>query len=378
MNHIIIHYTEIALKGKNRGYFELLLKNNIRSKIKDAKILAESGQLTVKTAVQEKKAREIFEKIPGITYFSFALKVDQDLDSIKELIKKTIEDKKYSTFKIDAKRRDKSFKLTSMEVNKILGAFVESEFKKKVQLDDPDLAIKVEITHKNAYVSFEDIKGAGGMPIDSKQKVVALISGGFDSPVAAYSMMKRGCQVIFVHFQNHNQMDASVEDKVTQIVKQLSNFQNKTLFYIVPFEELQRRIIMDVEANYRMLVYRKFMLKIAGMIAKDHGAEFLVVGDSISQVASQTYENLAATYRNSEIHILSPLIGMDKIEIMDTARVIGTYDISKLPYGDCCSYFLAKHPMLKCRLSYLDKLESKVYDKELIDAALNNAKKIEM
>ena len=177
------------------------------------------------------------------------------------------------------------------------------------------------------------------MPINPKQKVVVLLSGGFDSPVAAYMMMKRGCEVILVHCHNQNIASYSVRDKIERLAQCLSDFQPKTSLFMVPFEKIQKEIIINANSRIRMLVYRRFMLRIASRIATINKARFLVVGDSMSQVASQTIENLEATYIGSEKPILTPLIGMDKQEIIDIAAHIGTYETSKQPYGDCCSYF---------------------------------------
>jgi len=190
------------------------------------------------------------------------------------------------------------------------------------------------------------VPGVGGLPTDQRQKVVCMLSGGFDSPVAAYMMMKRGCEVIFVHFNNKNQESCSVKNKIIDLAKQLSKYQIKTKLYIIPFERLQKEIIMNVHSEQRMLIYRRFMLKISSAIAKIEKARFLVVGDSLSQVASQTLDNLEATYSGIDTNIFTPLIGLHKKEIMAISREIGTHDISEQPYGDCCSYFLPKHPEL--------------------------------
>jgi thiamine biosynthesis protein ThiI len=260
-----------------------------------------------------------------------------------------------------------------MQISALLGEAILDNYKKKVKMEKPDLVLNVQISDKAAYISTDDVDGIGGLPTDSKKKVVCLISGGFDSPVAAYMMMKRGCEVVFVHFNNKNQMSESVQGKITELVKQLSKFQRKTKLYMIPFEEVQKQIIVNALAEARMLVYRRFMLRIASRIAAMENAEFLVVGDSLSQVASQTIENLAATYPAAEKYVLSPLIGMNKREIIDISRKIGTYDISAQPYGDCCSYFLPKHPVLRSNLEMLEKMESSFDIEALIKDAIKKA-----
>ena len=263
-----------------------------------------------------------------------------------------------------------------MELNSKLGEVIIKALNKKVKMKSPDIMLKIELSKKSAYISNEDIKGVGGLPTNPQQKVVALLSGGFDSPVAAYLMMKRGCEVILVHFHNKNQASSSVESKITKLAEQLSKFQVKTKLYIVPFESLQKEIIMKVNSKLRMLVYRRFMLKIASEVAGMNKAKFLIVGDSLSQVASQTFENLEATYTGLDKHVLSPLIGLDKREIIEISKRIGTYEISAMPYGDCCSYFLAKHPTLKADVKLLEKNEALFDVDKLVEDVLSKSRVI--
>ncbi|MBW2992274.1 tRNA 4-thiouridine(8) synthase ThiI [Candidatus Woesearchaeota archaeon] len=371
----IIHYAEIGLRGKNRSFFENLLIDNIKKKLGADSIVRETGQIRIDLKeIDISKAEEVLKRIPGIAYFSFAKRSKLDVDSIKKDVLEFLKDKKFETFKVDAMRRDKTVKIDSQELNYILGEEIIKKYKKKAKMKDCDLLLKIEMTTKNAYISAEDIKAVGGIPTKMNQKVVALLSGGFDSPVAAYLMMKRGCSVILVHFQNRNQMTNAVQDKIEKLAGQLSRYQINTKLYIVPFDDIQKQIIANVRSEMRMLVYRKFMLKISSEIAKKEKAKFLVVGDSLSQVASQTLENLSATYFNSEKPILSPLIGMDKDEIIKISRRIGTYDISELPYGDCCSYFVPKHPELKAKAGELDKAFSDIDVSGLVEEAVEKVK----
>ena len=373
---IIVHYDEIGLKGKNRGKFERLLISNIQNKAGELvkSIERESGQITIATTGAE-KLKPILEKIPGIAFFSFAKQCDLDIKKLETAAVAYVKGLEYSDFRIDTKRHEKSFKYDTMEVNKKVGQAIVDAYKKKVTMKNPELNLKIEITHKNAYLSHESVMGIGGLPIDPKQKVVALLSGGFDSPVAAFMMMKRGCEVILVHFSNANQSTKAVEDKIVQLAKQLSGFQQKTTLYIVPFENLQKEIIANTKANVRMLIYRRFMLRIASKIARKNKARFLVVGDSLSQVSSQTIENLEATYQVSDIHVLSPLIGMNKREIMDIANQIGTHDISAMPYADCCTYFMPRHPVLNADKKMLEDAESGFDINKLVEEAVVKAKK---
>ena len=281
----------------------------------------------------------------------------------------------FDSFKINARRHDKSIPMRSMDVNREVGAAVAVAYPDaKVQMVNPDLEITIGLQKNAAHLSTGKIPGVGGLPTDPRQKAVALLSGGLDSPVAAYMMMKRGCEVIFAHYQNTNQMTNAVEDKIIQLARQLSKYQVKTRLLIIPFEGIQKEMIRHVKANLRMLVYRRCMLRMSSTLAQQEHANFLIVGDSFSQVASQTHQNLAATYADCDTHILSPLIGMDKKEITEISRTIGTFDISALPYGDCCSYFLPKHPELRAHLGTLRRCESSMDLTELEADALANAR----
>lgn len=375
MDAIVVHYAEIGLKGKNRAYFERLLIDNIKKKLGDLadSYTRETGQITANIKGDISKIKDVMLRIPGIAYFSFAKKTSSDIDAIKKDVLEFLKDKKFETFKVDAKRRDKSVKIDSQKLNCMLGDEIVEKYNKKVKMKDNDLLLKIEINTNFSYISDEDIKGVGGFPTKRNQRVVALLSGGFDSPIAAYLMMKRGCEVILVHFQNRNQLTKSVEDKIIRLAEQLSKYQINTKLYIVPFDEIQKQIIVNAHSTMRMLVYRRFMIKISSLIAREEKARFLVVGDSLSQVASQTLENLQATYFKSDRAIFSPLIGMDKNEIIDIARKIGTYEISELPYGDCCSYFIAKHPELKANAGELMNIEEE-FDEKFISEAVENAK----
>ncbi len=372
---IIVHYDEIGLKGKNRGHFERLLINNIKKKtgklVKSIK--REVGQITLTIDGKDYlKLKDVLSKIPGIAYFSFAKKASLDFKKLKKEVIDFLKEEKFSTFKVDTHRHDKQYRLNSMKINELLGEEIINAYHKKVKLTNPDLKLKVEISNKATYISYESIEGVGGLPTNPNQKVVALLSGGFDSPVAACFMMKRGCQVILVHFQNKNQMTSAVENKIIELSKQLSKFQTKTLLYIIPFEKLQKEIIKKTKAETRMIIYRRFMLRIASKIAETNKANFLVVGDSLSQVASQTIENLNATYQASNKNIFAPLIGLNKREIIEISKKIETYNISTQPYSDCCTYFLPKHPVLKADITTLKKIESEFDIKSLVEDAVNN------
>jgi len=352
---IIVHYDEIGLKGANRSSFEQLLIHNIQKKIGKLKFIRETGQITFELGAHTpENVKNALLAISGIASVAFAKPCSHNKEDIAKTALKLIAGKTFSSFKVDTRRHDKTIKSTSIEMNTWLGEKIVKATHAKVDLRNPELTFKLELTKNNAYCSLEEYQGIGGLPTNRQQKVVALLSGGFDSPVAAYMLMKRGCEVILVHFWNKNQMSTAVRDKIERIAERLHNYQLYTKLYLIPFEQLQMEIIKNVKPELRMLVYRKCMLTISSQIASEEEASFLVVGDSLSQVASQTLSNLVSTYSKSPYPIFTPLIGMNKNEIMGLARKIGTGPISEEAYGDCCSYFLAKHPALETIAEKLD------------------------
>ncbi len=376
---IIISYAEIGLKSSNRSSFEKRLMENIRHKSGDliTSIKREQGQLTATPGpdATTESVSDILTRIPGIAHFTFAHEMPIDLEEMKKQAPKLVSDIEFSSFKINCRRHDKSMSMRSMDVNREVGSAVAVAYPDaKVQMVKPDLEIRVGLQKDAAYLSTGRVSSVGGLPTDRKQKAVALLSGGLDSPVAAYMMMKRGCEVIMAHYQNSNQMTASVEDKIVQLSAQLSKYQIKTRLFIIPFDKIQKEMIRHVKANLRMLVYRRCMLRMSSALANKQRANFLIVGDSFSQVASQTHQNLAATYADCDTHILSPLIGHDKREITDISHKIGTFDISSLPYGDCCSYFLPKHPELRASVDLLRSCEAQMELVDLEAEALTDAR----
>jgi thiamine biosynthesis protein ThiI len=377
--YIVVHYDEIGLKASNRGQFEQLLTRNMRHKLGDMflECRREPGQLTLRlrAGADAEDACMRLSRVPGIAYVSPSVRVSTDIGAFMEHGMSLLRGCDFTTFKIDAHRHNKTIELGSMEVNRELGTAVLEAFDGKVvNLDHPEAVLKIEMTGPDSYLSVDRIGGVGGLPTDPRQKVVTLVSGGIDSPVAAYLMMKRGCQVVLVHFQNRSEMTNSVQDKVEQLARQLSHFQVKTILHVVPFGDLQKEIVKHVHSTQRMLIYKRLMLKMSARVAEKAKARFLVTGDCLSQVASQTYENLEATYSGIEMPILTPTIGMDKRDIVALARRIGTYEISTLPYEDCCTFFVPKHPELRATPASLCEQESRMDLTELVEEALREVK----
>ena len=381
--HIIIHYDEITLKGGNRPFFERVLINNIREFIKDIKynnIYKEGGKiiLEINKDTDLEKIKEILKHIPGISNFYFAISEKKDLDKINkktlELLQNYLKTEDKKTFKIEARRSDKKFEFKSPEINRKTGEYVFENTKLKVDVHNPDMEIVVDIGHKQCFIYFEKIKGIGGLPVSTAGKLVSLLSGGIDSPVASFMMMKRGAKIIFVHFKNKTISSGAGDDKIKNLVKKLSRFQGRSKLYIVPFEEFQKEIIAKIPSKNRMLVYRRIMFQLAEMIAKKENAKGFVTGDSLSQVASQTLENIGVIYDSANLPIFPPLIGMNKQEIIDLAVKIETYETSILPYQDCCSFLIAKHPETKAKLGDIIKQEENLEINEIVKKIITGIK----
>ena len=243
----------------------------------------------------------------------------------------------------------------------------------KVSLSKPEIAFFVEITEKGAFIYTDKIKGIGGLPVGATGKVVSLISGGLDSPVAAWKIFRRGCSVVFVHFNNETLNKSGVEDKIVKLVEKLSHYQFKTRLYLIPFGRLQNEIIKVIPSKYRMIVYRRVMFKIAEKILENEKALEFVTGDSVAQVASQTLENIKVIYASAKSPVLSPLIGENKKDIIKIAEEIGTFELSTLPYEDCCSFLIDKHPETKAKLENIEKLEENLKINNLIEESIEKA-----
>lgn len=359
---IVVHYGEIATKGENRAFFERKLIEAIR-KVSNGEVKRRYGRIEVKFS---SKAMERLAKIPGIRYYGVGYKTSLDMDEIKEAALKVLPESSKS-FRIDASRSNKSFPLNSIEINREVGEFVVKRTGKKVDLKNPDAVVWIEICDKEAYVYSTRVEGVGGLPVGVAGRVVALISGGIDSPVAAFMAMKRGCEIIAVHFFNQTMHSPKVREKIRTLAQKLAEFQGEVRLYMVPFQDVQMEIIKNVPPKLRMLVYRRSMMRMANIIAEREKCRGIVTGDSLSQVASQTLENLNVIYSASKIVVLPPLIGMDKEEIIQLAKKIGTYEISILPYDDCCSFMIAKHPETRARLEDVVKFDFGELEKEAVE-----------
>ena len=379
---ILCHYAEVGLKIGNRRFFENWLKQNIKSSLlkvitKDTfdieringRILVE---LNTDLSKNKKDISSALSQTFGIAYFAFAKTVPQDIRIIREESLSILNKNQFDTFKIKARRPDQRFILTAQQVNEDVGAFVLSKIKKTVKLKDPDITCYIDIVQGTSYIYTEKIIGPGGLPTGSNGKVVGLLSAGIDSPVAAILAMKRGASVILVHFHSVPITTRDSIEKVKQLTEVLSRYQSRIHLYLVALTPIQKEILVKTKERFRILLYRRFMIQIAEKIAHKKKARALVTGESLGQVASQTLGNIAAIESVGTIPILRPLIGLDKQEIMDLARLYGTYDISILPDQDCCSLFIPKNPATNAKKEYLENEERNLDINDLIKQAVES------
>ncbi len=385
---VICHYHEVALKQRNREIFEKKLRTNIAFMLSDIvkqnMVMRGYGRLKIVLPFGFEEVEKIelvksrLSNTFGLTNFGIGIVSALDVEKICEASLKVLKNKEFKTFSIKTKRQNKKFPLNSVEVNRKVGAYILEQYRKngkdiQVNLKNPDVKVYIEIVDKEAYVYADRFKGPGGLPVGSSGKVVSLLSAGFDSPIASYMMMKRGAKVIFVHYHSYPYASFNSIEQAKQLVKILSRYQLHSRLYIVPIAEAQRIIVLNAPVGLRTILYRRLMIKIAEKIAEKEGAEALVTGESLGQVASQTLRNIRVINQIATLPILRPLIGIDKEEIIQKAREIGTYEISSQPYDDCCHFLTGRHPETWADFDEIFEVEKKLNWDELVDMSLKNA-----
>jgi len=372
----VVHYHEIALKGKNRAFFERVLVSNIEKIAGEGvRVKRISGRILVEFSGNREDIKKILLRVFGIRYFAFAKKTKADINEIKKASLSFFEKPYPASFRIEASRSEKNYPFTSQDLAIEAGAHVKENTNIKVDLENPARTIYIEVVEGSALIYDDKIQGPGGLPVGTAGSVISLISPGFDSPIASLKVMKRGCEVEFVHFHSYPQTTRDSIESVEKIVGVLSEFSPASLkLHLVPFLDIQKRIIKDVPNSLAVIMYRRWMLKIAETLAQKSGAKALVTGDSIGQVASQTLDNIASISEAVKMPILRPLAGYDKEEIIDNARMAGTYSISSLPYDDCCNLFTSGSPETHSNIDAVKKAEDSIKDElqELAEEAIKN------
>lgn len=381
---ILVKNGELVLKGLNRSSFEDILIKNMRRHLEDmGEFKFTKSQSTIMVEAPEgadlDEAAQRLGKVFGIAAYSRAAVCEKDMQKIIQTTREYLADELslVSTFKVEAKRSDKKFPLKSPEICRELGgALLKSFHHLKVDVHQPDVTVTVEIRDNHAFVRGNNIKGAGGMPTGTSGRAAVLISGGIDSPVAAYMMAKRGIELVAVHFASPPYTSELAEMKVMDLLKKVSAYCGTITTYIVPFTEIQEAIRDDCPEEYFTLVMRRIMMRISNIIAENQNCRALITGESLGQVASQTIYALQCTDSVAKLPVFRPCIGMDKDEIIAVSRKIDTFETSIQPYEDCCTVFTPKHPRTRPKPEDVEAAEAKIHGlDQMIDAAVSGARR---
>jgi thiamine biosynthesis protein ThiI len=376
---VLVHYHEISLKRGNRPLFLRHLARNLQRATGDlppVRLRQLSGRILLDMDDDHpmpEAVRDRVLRVCGVASAQLAYRVPSTVEAMKLVIGRLIEGRQFPSFRITARRAFKTYPMTSVELNRALGAFVVERTGARVDLRDPAFTIHVEVLPAETFVSLDRAPGPGGLPVGASGTVAALLSGGIDSPVAAWRMMKRGCRVVFVHFHSVPYLPATSQVKARALVERLTPWQYTSRLFLVPFGEIQREVVLSVPPPARVVVYRRLMIRIAEVLARRTGALALATGESLGQVASQTLDNIAAIDEAATLPILRPLIGMDKLEITGEAQRLGTFETSIEPDADCCTLFVPHHPSTRMSAADVRAAEARLDVARLVEAGAAGA-----
>ena len=387
-NIFIVRCGEVALKGQNKSYFEKMLVERIRRLLKKfdgVSVRREEGLIFVR-ASKEIPSKDIIKEISkvfGVASISPAVETNSNMEDIFEAavnyMLKLIEEDGIETFKVEAKRADKNFPVKSPDIARQVGAAVLKGCKVlKVDVHNPQIHLYVDVRRDKTYIYQQKIKGFGGLPLGTNGKGIILLSGGIDSPVAAWMMAKRGMMIEAIHFHSYPYTSERAREKVEELASQIAIYCSRFKMHIVNLLPIQEQIVQNCSEDETTILVRRFMMKIAEQVAKENGCNMLITGESLGQVASQTAESLVCTDNAVGMPVMRPLIAMDKVDIMDIAKEIDTYDISIQPYEDCCTVFLPKHPVTKPKLEKILESESKLDVEKLVNDAVNSVETVDI
>ena len=376
---ILIKYGELSTKKGNRNYFIKTLYDNISDKLKNYEVKIHKDRSTMYIEFNDKdldKIKSIIDKIFGIHTYHIAYIVNSIDEDIQKELLNVVSKEEFNTFKIETKRSNKKFPIHSQDYNRLLGGLILKNIPSKVDVHNPDLLIRVEIREEKTFIYFNTYQGSGGYPVGTQPKGLLMLSGGIDSPVAGYLAMKRGITLEAVYFEAIPHTSIEARNKVIELCKKLVNYTNNIKLHIVNFTEIQESIYKNCREEYCITIMRRMMYRIISNMLKKHHGYVIVNGESIGQVASQTLTSMAVINEVTNVPVIRPVACLDKLEIIDIARKIDTYDISIQPYEDCCTVFVPRHPVINPNLEVAKEEENKFDYQTMIDKAIDNTNTI--
>ncbi len=374
---MLVHYHEIGLKGRNRGFFERRLVRNIESTLEGVDhrgVEAVTGRLIVRTPlVSLPSVLERVAGVFGVASCAPALITESAISAMTQAAFDLLADRSFDSFAIAARRATKELPFNSRQINVELGAAVQATMHKAVNLSAPDVTVHVEVVGPRSFVYTDRVAGPGGLPVGVSGKVVSLLSGGIDSPVATYRVLRRGAKAVLCHFHSAPFTDRSSARKASELARSIARWQGSTILYLVPLGEAQQEIVLAAPPELRVVLYRRLMARVGVALAATEGAKAIVFGDSLGQVASQTLENIACVDDATELPVLRPLIGDDKQAIVTEAKRIGTYETSILPFEDCCSLFVPRSPATRASIADCRTAEEQLDVPKLVRSCVEQA-----
>ena len=378
---ILIKYGELTTKKANRNLFIKTLYDNILEKLKDyqVKITKDRVRMFIETTDNIDEIVNILSNIPGIHGIVIAYKVDTNTEEIKAKTLDIVKTINFKTFKVETKRSNKNFPIPSMEFNQIIGRLLLKNIPNiKVDVHNPDYLLKIEIRDKYTYIYSKEINGLGGYPIGVAGKGLLMLSGGIDSPVAGYLAMKRGIKLECIYFESPPHTSIQAKNKVQKLVTKLNNYQSNITLHVINFTKIQEAIYQNINPNYMITIMRRMMYRISTKVAEKNNCLAIINGESVGQVASQTLTSMQVINNVTSYPIIRPLACYDKLDIIDISKKIDTYETSILPYEDCCTIFLPKHPVINPSLDKTIEYEKNIDYEELIEEAINNMENIKI
>ena len=379
---ILIKYGELTTKKGNRNFFVNTLYNNVKNKLKnlDVKISKDRSRMYIEFKDEELDLiKSKIDKIFGIHMYHIAYIVNTNSEDIKNKVLEIAKENNFSTFKIETKRSDKSFEIHSQEFNRVLGSLLLRGIPNiSVDVHDPDILFKVEIREKNTYIYLNSFSGSGGYPVGTQPKGMLMLSGGIDSPVAGYLAMKRGIKIDAVYFEAIPHTSLEAREKVISLARKLSTYCDGVNVHVVNFTKIQEAIYKNCRSDYCITIMRRMMYRIMEKLVKKYKGYVIINGESVGQVASQTLVSMSVINSVTNVPVIRPVACLDKLEIIDIAKKIDTYDISILPYEDCCTVFVPKHPVINPKLDVAIDEENKFNYDEMIDEAIDNLNTIKV